>query len=100
MVTHIGSGSITEMDVSLDILLHLAKIDIENMVVYDIFIKGILDYLDTLTLLQIRTLFNIFSLLSLTVCVFLKRCNDILKHTLCSRMNGGTEAPAFGLKSK
>ncbi|KAI8143482.1 Fanconi anaemia protein FancD2 nuclease-domain-containing protein [Fennellomyces sp. T-0311] len=93
LVTHIGSGSIsfflrfcyltyhlnlscfayvTEMDVSLDTLLHLAKTDIENMVVYDIFIKGILDYLDSLTLLQIRTLFNIFSLLSLTV--GLQRC--------------------------
>ncbi|KAI9475361.1 Fanconi anemia protein FancD2 nuclease-domain-containing protein [Zychaea mexicana] len=64
LVTHIGSGSATEMDVALDTLLHLARTDVDNMAVYDVFIKGILDYLDNLTLPQIRTLFNIFSLLS------------------------------------
>ena len=59
----------TEMDVALDILLHLAQTDVDNMAVYDVFIKGILDYLDNLTLSQIRILFNIFSLLSLTVSI-------------------------------
>ncbi|KAG2226033.1 hypothetical protein INT45_002499 [Circinella minor] len=61
LVTHIG-----KMDVALDILLHLAQNDVDNMAVYGVFIKGILDYLDNLTLSQIRILFNIFSLLSLT----------------------------------
>lgn len=55
------------MDAALDVLLHLAETDVNNMAVYDVFIKGILDYLDNLSLSQIRTLFNIFSLLALTV---------------------------------
>ncbi|KAI7882271.1 hypothetical protein K492DRAFT_145306 [Lichtheimia hyalospora FSU 10163] len=54
------------MDAALDVLLHLAETDVNNMALYDVFIKGILDYLDNLSLPQIRTLFNIFSLLALT----------------------------------
>ncbi|ORZ16363.1 Fanconi anaemia protein FancD2 nuclease-domain-containing protein [Absidia repens] len=65
LVTHIGSGSAIEMDVALDVLLDLAQNNVSSVAVYNVFIKGILDYLDNLTLPQIRTLFDIFSILAL-----------------------------------
>lgn len=68
LVTHIGSGVEVEMDVALNVLLELVKTDVSSVVVYSVFVKGILDYLDNLNEYQIRTLFDIFSLLALTVC--------------------------------
>ncbi|KAI9025258.1 Fanconi anaemia protein FANCD2 [Phycomyces nitens] len=67
LVTHIGSGEIVEMNVALNVFLKLVKSDARSMAVYAVFIKGILDYLDNLSLSQIRTLFDIFSVLALTV---------------------------------
>ncbi|KAL9550499.1 hypothetical protein MBANPS3_004705 [Mucor bainieri] len=66
LVTHIGSGVDVEMDVALNVLLELVKTDVSSVVVYSVFVKGILDYLDNLNEYQIRTLFDIFSLLALT----------------------------------
>lgn len=71
LVTHIGSGVEVEMNVALNVLLELVKADVSSVVVYSVFVKGILDYLDNLNEFQIRTLFDIFSLLALTVwCVY------------------------------
>lgn len=68
LVTHIGSGVEVEMNVALNVLLELVKTDVSSVVMYSVFVKGILDYLDNLNEYQIRTLFDIFSLLALTVC--------------------------------
>lgn len=67
LVTHIGSGIEAEMNIALDVLLQLAKSDVSSVTVYGVFIKGILDYLDNLNLYQTRTLFDVFSLIALTV---------------------------------
>ncbi|KAI9470628.1 MAG: Fanconi anemia protein FancD2 nuclease-domain-containing protein, partial [Benjaminiella poitrasii] len=67
LVTHIGSGVEVEMNVALEVLLQLVQSDVCSVIVYSVFIKGILDYLDNLNVYQIRTLFDIFSLLALTV---------------------------------
>lgn len=67
LVTHIGSGVESEMNIALSILLHLSKSDVSSVTPYGVFIKGILDYLDNLNLGQTRTLFDIFSLIALTV---------------------------------
>lgn len=56
-----------EMDTALDCLLSLSRHDVNAMVTYGVFIKGILDYLDNLSLSQIRTLFTVYSLLALAV---------------------------------
>ncbi|KAI7899702.1 Fanconi anaemia protein FANCD2 [Cokeromyces recurvatus] len=66
LVTHIGSGIEVEMNIALEVLLQLVKTDVCSVIVYNVFIKGILDYLDNLSIYQIRTLFDIFSLLALT----------------------------------
>lgn len=55
------------MNIALNVLLSLVKFDVNSVAVYSVFVKGILDYLDNLNLYQIRTLFDIFSLLALTV---------------------------------
>lgn len=55
------------MDIALDILLRLVQQDVKSMIVYSVFIKGVLDYLDNLSLSQMRVLFDIFSILALKV---------------------------------
>lgn len=67
LATHIGSGVEAEMNVALNVLLKLVKSSVSSVAVYSVFVKGILDYLDNLNLYQIRTLFDIFSLLAITV---------------------------------
>jgi Fanconi anemia group D2 protein len=70
LVTHIGSGVEAEMNVALNVLLQLVKSNVNSVIAYSVFIKGILDYLDNLNVSQIRTLFDIFSLLALTVSLY------------------------------
>ncbi|KAI8982985.1 Fanconi anaemia protein FANCD2 [Pilobolus umbonatus] len=65
LVTHIGSGVSLEMNIALNIILQLTKSKVSDMAIYSVFIKGILDYLDNLSLSQVRTLFDIFSMLAL-----------------------------------
>ncbi|KAI9304749.1 Fanconi anaemia protein FANCD2 [Cunninghamella echinulata] len=65
LVTHIGSGLNEEMDTALEVLLNLAQENTALVSVYNVFIKGILDYIDNLSLSQIRILFDIFSVLAL-----------------------------------
>lgn len=58
-----------EIDIALSVLYDLAEDNVQSMAVYGVFIKGILDYLDNLTLPQIRTLFAVFSILALGVSI-------------------------------
>lgn len=55
------------MDTALEVLLNLAQENTALVSVYNVFIKGILDYIDNLSLSQIRILFDIFSVLALKV---------------------------------
>jgi len=66
LVTHIGSGYAAEADASLDVLSDLVESHPDVMAPFAIFIKGILDYLDNLTVTQIRKLFNMLSTLAFT----------------------------------
>ncbi|KAJ3330635.1 Fanconi anemia group D2 protein [Blyttiomyces sp. JEL0837] len=65
LMTHIGSGNVYEVDAALSILLILAETKPQELSVFNIFIKGLLDYLDDLSLSQIRTLFQVFATLSI-----------------------------------
>jgi len=65
-VTHIGSGYAAEADASLDVLSDLVESHPDIMAPFAIFIKGILDYLDNLTVIQIRKLFGMLSTLAFT----------------------------------
>ncbi|KAK9719617.1 hypothetical protein K7432_004683 [Basidiobolus ranarum] len=64
LVTHIGSGASWEIDTALDCLLNIVTASAKEAVPFSIFIKGILDYLDNLSITQIRVLFDIFSALA------------------------------------
>ncbi|RMX53291.1 hypothetical protein pdam_00015249, partial [Pocillopora damicornis] len=64
LVTHIGSGFAAEADASLDVLSDLVESHADVMAPFAIFIKGLLDYLDNLTVLQIRKLFSMLSTLA------------------------------------
>ncbi|CAG8437955.1 7516_t:CDS:10 [Diversispora eburnea] len=59
LVSHIGSGSPTEIESTLSVLSHLVDVDIKKLSQFAIFVKGLLDYLDNLNLDQIRILFDI-----------------------------------------
>ncbi|XP_077977229.1 Fanconi anemia group D2 protein-like [Glandiceps talaboti] len=61
LVTHIGSGYAGEVDSSLDILSDLVESKPAAMAPFAIFIKGVLDYLDNLSIPQIRKLFSMLS---------------------------------------
>ncbi|CAG8586282.1 6722_t:CDS:10 [Funneliformis caledonium] len=61
LVTHIGSGSNTETDSALSVLSHLAEATLAKLSRFAIFVKGILDYLDNLSVDQIRILFDVLS---------------------------------------
>uniref|UniRef100_A0A4W3JNB8 FA complementation group D2 n=1 Tax=Callorhinchus milii TaxID=7868 RepID=A0A4W3JNB8_CALMI len=64
LVTHVCSGFTAEADVSLDALLDLVSHSLSAMAVYAVFVKGILDYMDNLSIQQIRKLFYILSSLA------------------------------------
>ncbi|XP_013394620.1 Fanconi anemia group D2 protein [Lingula anatina] len=64
LVTHIGSGFPGEIDCSLDVLAELVENNLEKMVPFAIFVKGVLDYLDNLTMTQIRKLYAMLSVLA------------------------------------
>ncbi|XP_072437973.1 Fanconi anemia group D2 protein isoform X1 [Chiloscyllium punctatum] len=64
LVTHVCSGFTTEVDVSLDVLTDLVSQNSSTMAVYAIFVKGILDYMDSLSPQQIRKLFFVLSTLA------------------------------------
>ncbi|XP_012587637.1 PREDICTED: Fanconi anemia group D2 protein [Condylura cristata] len=64
LVTHVCSGSGPEVDTALDVLLDLVILDLAAMRQNAVFVKGILDYMDTLSPRQIRKLFYILSTLA------------------------------------
>ncbi|CAG8441668.1 4041_t:CDS:10 [Acaulospora colombiana] len=59
LVSHIGSGSPTEIESTLSVLSHLVDKDIKRLSRFTIFVKGLLDYLENLNLDHIRVLFDI-----------------------------------------
>ncbi|RKO85638.1 Fanconi anaemia protein FancD2 nuclease-domain-containing protein, partial [Blyttiomyces helicus] len=59
LVTHIGSGLQGEVDAALQVLLDIVQVDPKGVERFGIFIKSILDYLENLTVDQIRVLFDI-----------------------------------------
>ncbi|CAO3664414.1 unnamed protein product [Umbelopsis ramanniana] len=65
IVTHIGSGTFSEIDAGLKTLLEVVNDDPESISPFVAFIKGVLDYLDKLEIDQIGALFDIFSRLAL-----------------------------------
>ncbi|VDI47807.1 fanconi anemia group D2 protein, partial [Mytilus galloprovincialis] len=64
LVTHIGSGFESEIDHSLDILSELVEHYLTKMAPFAIFVKGVLDYLDNLSVMQIRKLYSMLSILA------------------------------------
>eukprot|EP00057_Strongylocentrotus_purpuratus_P008512 XP_011662986.1 PREDICTED: Fanconi anemia group D2 protein [Strongylocentrotus purpuratus] len=64
LVTHIGSGLSAEMDSALDILSSLALSHTKDLAPFAVFIKGVLDYLDNLTMTQVKKLFSVLATLA------------------------------------
>ncbi|XP_038596220.1 Fanconi anemia group D2 protein [Tachyglossus aculeatus] len=58
LVNHVCCGTDTEVNISLDVLLELVVLNHSAMCLCSSFLKGILEYLDNLTLEQIRKLFT------------------------------------------
>ncbi|XP_064631858.1 Fanconi anemia group D2 protein-like [Lineus longissimus] len=63
LVTHIGRRNPGETDSSIDILADLVESQFEKMHPFAVFVKGFLDYMDNLTLSQIRKLYSTLSIL-------------------------------------
>ncbi|XP_056884964.1 Fanconi anemia group D2 protein isoform X2 [Takifugu flavidus] len=64
LVTHVCCGVAGEVDTSLELLCSLVKEKPSEMAQYAVFVKGSLDYMDNLTLQQIRKLFHLLSRLA------------------------------------
>ncbi|NWR79930.1 FACD2 protein, partial [Centropus unirufus] len=64
LVTHVCSGSETEVDISLDVLTDLVKLHTSLLMRYATFVKSILDSTQKLNPRQIRKLFYILSTLA------------------------------------
>jgi len=71
LLVHIGSGSAVEIDASLAVLQNIAQVSRSTLNEYSAFIKGILDYLDNLSLEQIRLFFVVLGSLAREVCSLL-----------------------------
>ena len=63
-MTHIGSGMPTEVDHALDILATLVETRRSEMDRFAVLIKGVLDYLEHLSVGQIRRLYSVLSVLA------------------------------------
>ncbi|KAF9963205.1 Fanconi anemia group D2 protein [Modicella reniformis] len=64
LLVHIGSGSAVEIDASLAVLQNIAQVSRSTLNEYSAFLKGILDYLDNLSLEQIRLFFVVLGSLA------------------------------------
>ena len=64
LVTHIGSGMPTEVNHALDILATLVETRRSEMDRFAVLIKGVLDYLEHLSVGQIRRLYSVLSVLA------------------------------------
>ena len=61
LVTHIGTGLEFNIGISLSVLLILSRNEPEKVTPFSIFIKSVLDYLDQLSISQVRQLFEVLS---------------------------------------
>ncbi|KAI8481783.1 Fanconi anemia group D2 protein [Branchiostoma belcheri] len=66
LVTHIGSGVTSEVDSALDVLCQLVRDMPAAMAPFSVFLKGVLDYLDNLSVAQIRKLFSMLGTLAVS----------------------------------
>ncbi|KAF9150212.1 Fanconi anemia group D2 protein [Linnemannia schmuckeri] len=64
LLVHIGSGSNIEIDASLAVLQDIVQVSRSILNEYSLFIKGVLDYMDNLSLEQIRLFFVILGALA------------------------------------
>ncbi|KAG1650089.1 Fanconi anemia group D2 protein [Nymphon striatum] len=64
LINHVGSGNGTEIDLAINVLCELADKYSTEMCKFSIFIKGILDYVDNLSLPQIRKVYSILCTLA------------------------------------
>ncbi|KAF9926229.1 Fanconi anemia group D2 protein [Linnemannia zychae] len=64
LLVHIGSGSNIEIDASLSVLQDIVQVSRSTLNAYSLFIKGVLDYMDNLSLEQIRLFFVILGSLA------------------------------------
>jgi Fanconi anemia group D2 protein len=66
IISHSGAGDDSTVDSALNVLVHLAHEHRAELRPFAVFIKGILDYLDNLKPHQIRKLFNVLSMISIS----------------------------------
>ncbi|CAO3565350.1 unnamed protein product [Mortierella alpina] len=64
LLVHIGSGSAIEIDASLAVLQNIVNASRSTLNEYSAFIKGVLDYIDNLSLEQIRLFFVVLGSLA------------------------------------
>ncbi|KAF9927139.1 Fanconi anemia group D2 protein, partial [Mortierella alpina] len=64
LLVHIGSGSTVEIDASLAVLQNIVRASRSTLNEYSAFIKGVLDYIDNLSLEQIRLFFVVLGSLA------------------------------------
>ncbi|KAF8943507.1 Fanconi anemia group D2 protein [Haplosporangium gracile] len=64
LLVHIGSGSNVEINASLAVLQDIVQVSRSILNEYSLFIKGVLDYMDNLSLEQIRLFFVILGALA------------------------------------
>ncbi|KAF9911840.1 Fanconi anemia group D2 protein [Linnemannia zychae] len=64
LLVHIGSGSNIEIDASLEVLQDIVQVSRSTLNEYSLFIKGVLDYMDNLSLEQVRLFFVILGSLA------------------------------------
>ena len=64
LVTHVGSGQSSEIDNSLEVLSYLVEFHHSKVQRFSVFIRGVLDYLEHLSVAQIRRLYSILSTLA------------------------------------
>ncbi|XP_075893389.1 Fanconi anemia group D2 protein isoform X2 [Nelusetta ayraudi] len=64
LVTHVCCGVGGEVDMALELLCGLVSEKPSEMALYAVFVKGTLDYMDSLTAQQIRRLFHLLSQLA------------------------------------
>ncbi|XP_057296090.1 Fanconi anemia group D2 protein-like isoform X2 [Hydractinia symbiolongicarpus] len=64
LVTHVGSGYEPEIESAFLVLASLVDLYPSKMAPFNVFLKGILDYIDNLSISQMRCLFSMISKLS------------------------------------
>eukprot|EP01083_Nonionella_stella_P226119 803353_1 len=65
LVAHIGSGNNSEVSTGLSTLLSLSRWNSSSVKPFITFVKGLLDYLDEMSDSHVRTVFTVYSILSI-----------------------------------